>query len=307
MPHVTSATLQTLNQGLQTAFVKGVESVQDLTKELAMEVQSNHAVENYSWVKQLPVVKEFLTARAFQNTDMVSMAITNKSFEETIEVKYTDVQDDNISQYSTLMSAMGESLAYHPRSLLFKAIRAGMTTVAVDGQNFFDVDHPSFNDDGTAATFSNVTLGVANAQPWVLLDNSRSFMRPIIFQMRERPRVDMVGGAFDDRGNYIGMTIPFGTWARYNVGLFMPHLAHVSSDVLTADNVYAAMAAMQSIRKQDGSFANVSPTHILVAPQDRQEAEQIFTAALSNNGGSNTLYNAVKVVVAPELAGWTIS
>lgn len=307
MPHVTSTTLNVLKQGLNAAFAKGVESVPSIVPELTMEVKSTHAIENYSWVKQLPVVKEFLTARTFQNTDMVSMAIANKEFEETIEVRYIDVEDDNISQYSTIMSAMGETLAYHPRSLLFKALRAGTTTLAIDGQNFFDTDHPSFDDLGAASTFSNIREGADGAQPWVLLDNSRSFMRPIIFQNREAPRVDMVGGAFDERGNYIGMTIPFGTWARYNVGLFMPHLALVSSEVLSEDNVYAAMAQMQSVRKQDGSYANVSPTHIVVAPSQRQEAEQIFAAALVALGGTNTLYNSVKVVVAPELAGWTIS
>jgi phage major head subunit gpT-like protein len=302
MPHVTSATLQTLNQGLKAAFAKGVESVPPLQAELTMETQSSHGIENYSWVKQLPVVKEFLTAREFQNSEMVSMAVANKNYEETIEVKYTDIRDDNISQYSTIMSAMGESLAYHPRSLIFKAIRSGLSALGVDGVPFFSNAHPTYDETGAASTFDNVIEGVNEG--WVLLDNSRSFMRPIVFQNREAPRMDLVGGAFDDRGNFIGMSIPFGTWASYAAALFMPHLALASFQPLTADNVYGAMQAMSSIRKQDGSYANVNATHIVVSPANRQAAENLFSASLTVQGGTNTLANSLKIIVAPEMTGW---
>lgn len=128
---------------------------------LATTVPSTSSKNDYMWMAQLPMMREWVGPRIVQNISSYAYSIENKLWEQTIGVKRDDIEDDNLGILDPLARSFGEAARLHPDDLLIQLLRTGHTQLCWDGQYFFDTDHPVSPADASAGTYSNYFTGRA--------------------------------------------------------------------------------------------------------------------------------------------------
>ncbi|MGR3485489.1 MAG: Mu-like prophage major head subunit gpT family protein [Paracoccaceae bacterium] len=296
-------------QSLQVGFRRNFQEAFDATREdsafarVATTVTSGSTSTTYGWLGRAPQMREWIGARAVKDMAAHGYSIVNKDWEATVGVDRNDIEDDNLGIYAPLMREMGMSAAEHPDRLVFQLLSQGRTTVCYDGQNFFDTDHPGY--DATGATVdgggapivvSNLdSSGGANAPYWYLLDTRRA-LKPLIFQERKKP--EFVGKTDPRTSDSVFMTkeFMFGADSRSNVGFGFWQMAYASNAPLNGDNLDAAIAAMRTVRSENGSPLGIRPDLLVVGPELRADANKTVKVMLGAGGASNANYNAVEVL-----------
>ncbi|MQX38599.1 Mu-like prophage major head subunit gpT family protein [Roseospira navarrensis] len=258
---INKQNLHMVFEGYSTAFQKGFEGAPRFWDRVAMKVPSGSSSNAYGWLGQLPNVREWLGDRVVKNLRVHSYALENRTFESTIEVKRTDVEDDQYGVLAPLFGEMGHAASEHPDELVFSLLAGGFSGLCYDGKPFFAEDHPVFDAKGVAAAVSNMQTGTDPA--WFLLDCSRS-IRPMIFQERLPYKLTTLTSD-DDQNVFMRDTFLYGVRARANAGYGLWQLAFASKAPLTADNYEAARLAMRSLTGDEGRPLNVQP-NVLVAP-----------------------------------------
>lgn len=70
---------------------------------------------------------------------------------------------------------------------------------------------------------------------------------------------------------------------------------------LAENSFYAAIKAMEDMKKSNGLIANIMPTHLIVPSALRQTAEGILDKEENANGSDNLLYKRTGLIVDPRL------
>lgn len=295
---ITPASLQSLQQAFNAAFKMGLGSVKTTWEQIAMRVPSSAKTENYGWMKDLPGMREWVGQRVIHNLEAAGATLTNKSYEHTIGVDRDDIDDDRLGIYTPMFAMQGEIVAAHPDSLVWGLLPTGFATKGFDGQYYFDTDHVGYTAAGAEASWSN-TGGGAGA-PWFLMDLSRQFMKPMIFQ--ERKKAEFVAmNKPDDSNVFLEKKYLFGSDARYVAGFGFHQLAYGSKATLDAAAFNAARLALETQRRPDGAPLPVLATHLVCGPSRRAEAEAILMKEYLAAGETNTNYKAVNLIVSPWL------
>lgn len=300
MAAITPALLAALLTGFKQSFQGGLTSVEPMWQKIATRVPSTTKSNTYGWMNQIPRFSEWTGTRTLANIASSGYSITNKDYEATVQVKATDIEDDELGIYSTLFAELGRGATVFPDELIFALLAAGNTTLCYDGQFFFDVDHPVYpNTDGTgtAVTVSNSQTGAGS--PWYLLDTSK-VVKPLIFQDRKAPQLVAMTAANDEQ-KFLNNQYRYGADLRCNVGFGFWQMAYRSAATLTDSNFSAAFAAMQSFKADGGRSLNITPTLLVCGPSNRAAALTVVKAERSANGATNTNFNAVDVLVSPLL------
>ncbi len=295
---ITNATLSALAQGFNAAFLRGFGSVTPSWQQVAMEIPSTSDAENYGWMKDLPGMREWVGARVYNNLEATHAQLRNKPWEHTIAVKRDHVEDDKLGIYTNLFAIQGEIVARHPDDLVWGRLAAGFATRGFDGQYFFDTDHVSFNRAKQEVSWSN-TQGGAGA-PWFVMDLSRSFMKPLILQMRRKPqfvpRTDPKDGHVFDHNEFV-----FGADARYNAGFGFHQLAVGSKQALDADAYEDARVTLAGQFRMDGSPLGVGATHLVVGPSNEGAARELLVSERDTSGATNKWKGTAQLIVCPWL------
>jgi phage major head subunit gpT-like protein len=295
---LTPAALQSLQQGFNAAFKMGLGSVKPSWQQVAMLIPSSAKTETYGWMKDLPGMREWIGQRQILNLEAAGAQLTNKHYEHTIGVNRNDIDDDQLGIYQPVFALQGEVVAAHPDSLVWGLLPTGFAVNGFDGQYFFDTDHVGYTAAGAEASWSN-TGGGAGA-PWFLMDLSRSFMKPLIFQERKKAEFVPMNKS-DDPNVFMENKLLFGVDARYVAGFGFHQLAYGSKATLDAASFTAARLAIETQRKPDGSPSPVLATHLVCGPSRRAEAEAVLMKEFLAAGDSNTNYKAVNLIVSPWL------
>lgn len=296
--NITTTTLSALQQGFNAAFLKGFGSTQPTWSTVAMHVPSTADIENYGWMKELPGMREWVGQRVVHNLEASGAQLKNKNYEHTIGVDRNNIEDDKLGIFGPMFSMQGEIVARHPDELVWSLLPLGFAMTGFDGQFFFDTDHVGYTDKGIENSWSN-TGGGAGA-PWFLMDLSRNFMKPLIFQ--DRRKADFVSlNKSGDMNVFMDRQFLFGVDARYVAGFGFHQLAYGSKAALDAASFGAARLALETQRRPDGSPLPVTATTLVCGPSRRTEAEAILMKEFLAAGESNTNYKAVNLVVVPWL------
>jgi len=295
---ITAASLIALQQGFNAAFLQGLGAIKSTMDLVAMRVPSTADAENYGWMKELPGMREWVGQRVIHNLESSAAVLKNKSWEHTIGVKRTHIEDDKLGIYAPMLSMQGEVVGRHPDELVWGLLPNGFTTRGFDGQFFFDADHVGYTATGAETSWSN-TGGGAGA-PWFLMDLSRQYMKPLIFQERKKPQFVSLTRADSDHV-FLNDEFLYGADARYVAGFGFHQLAYGSRQALDAAAFTAARLALETQRRPDGSVIGVTPTHLVCGPSRRAEAEAILMKEYLAAGESNTNYKAVTLHVDPRL------
>lgn len=295
---ITPSSLSALQQGFNAAFLQGFGSVAPSWNQVAMRVPSSSKTENYGWMKDLPGMREWVGQRVINNLEAAGASLTNKTYEHTIGVDRDDIDDDRLGIYAPMFSMQGEIVARHPDELVWGLLPNGFTTKGFDGQYFFDSDHVGYTSAGAEAAWSNTGGGSSN--PWFLMDLSRNFMKPLIFQDRKAAEFVSLNRS-TDMNVFMEKKFLFGVDARHVAGFGFHQLAYGSKATLDAAAFAAARLALETQRRPDGSPLPVMATHLVCGAASRAAAEAILKKEYLTAGETNTNYKAVELIISPWL------
>lgn len=286
--------LNAMYNGFKTAFNNAFGGVAPMWNKVATLVPSTTKVENYGWLGQFPMLREWVGDRQVKSIAASGYQITNKKFEASVGIPRDDIDDDTYGVMTPLFASMGDAAAKHPDEIVFALLSAGFTTACFDGQYFFDSDHPV-----GAGTVSNVDLTGGGAA-WFLLDTSRP-LKPLIFQKRRDYALSAMTDAKDE-GVWMRDEYRYGVDARVNVGFGFWQMAFGSKNTLNATNFDAAIAGMMGLKSDEGRPLGIKPNLLIVGPSNRAAAKALIEAEKLANGASNTNYKAVELYVCEWLS-----
>jgi len=290
---LNASSLAILSQLVSMRFNMGLARPVTSHEFMAMEVPSAAGENLYPYFKEIGYIREWIGDREIQNLDKGDFKIPNKTFEQTHGIDRERVADDSFGFYGNVFEQTGQNVRSFPAEKCFGLLTAGFTTLGLDGQYFFDTDHPV-----GAGVVSNHMGG--SSEPWYIVDASKVF-KPIIWQPRQ---------AFDlvrmfnptDTNVFFSKQFVWGIDGRAGVG-FSPfwQLAFASKQTLDDAAVTAALTAMSVQRNDIGKPIGAIGTHFVCSPTIGETARRLFTNARLANGADNPLLGRLQVVVAPEL------
>lgn len=295
---INLSTLRGIYTSLSTAYNAQFGSVKPLYSTVAMTVPSTTAMNEYPRLDDMPGIREWIGERLVNRLSAQTYTIRNRKFEKTIAILKDQIDDDQIGIFAPIAGQMGLDAANFPDTLVWPLLAAGDSTVCYDGQYFFDTDHPGYDANGGVTSVANFASGGGPA--WYLIDDSQ-VVKPIVYQQRQPFSLTQL---FDDKDPNVFWRDEYvwGIKGRSNAGYGLWQLAYKSKATLNETNFNAARAAMQALRKRDGSVINISPKKILVPPALGPTARKLLNAELVNGGESNTLKGLVEVVEIPFLS-----
>lgn len=294
---INASTLRSVYTGLSTAFNARLEATRTLYATVAMTVPSVTAMNEYPKMDDLPGIREWVGDRLIHDLSAQTYIIRNKEFEGTIGVKRSAIEDDQLGFFTPISAQLGQDAAEFPDQLVWPLFKKGNAELCYDGQNFFDTDHPGFNEQGNEISVSNFTAGGGPA--WYLVDDTK-VVQPMVFQSRKKFKLVPMDRETDSnvfmKGQYL-----YGVDGRCNAGFGLWQLAHMSKAELTPANYKAAREAMGAIRKKNGQVININPVKLVVPPTLEAAARQVVEAQLINGGDSNIWFKTAEVVKVPQL------
>lgn len=295
---LTQAQIQALHTTLKARFNSGLALAPNHWKQIAALISSDGKSNTYAWLSQFPAFREWVGSRLHKTLSENAYSVTNRKFENTIDVQRTDIEDDNFGHYGAISESFGQSVVDLQNDLVFQALSQGFASLCYDGQFFFDTDHPVYpNEDGTgvAAVVSNMQAGVG--EPWVLLCTERA-AKPLYLQERIKPQFDAVTSAQNQTVFDLDVYSFGGRW-RGAAAYGFWQCAFGSKATLDAANFQAAYSAMMKMKGDGNRRLGITPDLLVVGPDNQAAAEALLKAQQSANGASNINYNKVKLLVSP--------
>jgi len=132
-----------LSEGVRALFFKSLESAPGNYRKLAMVLPSSQSRETYAWLSSVPGMREFVDERQPFGLREHSFTIENKTWESTIQVERTALEDEQYGQIRLRIQSLAEAAARHKEQLVFELVRDGFEARCYDGQPFFSSAHPS--------------------------------------------------------------------------------------------------------------------------------------------------------------------
>lgn len=304
----TAALIVALNRTFRNDFNVGFNKPKTFWMQLCMVVPSTGPGNVYGIMDDFNEMREWVGDRTVRTIKSTGQILTNKDYELTIGVKENDIRDDNVGIYMPRFRRLGESAARKKDSLVRDLIISGHSSLGMDGQNFFDVDHPTVNAMGAVAQYANrPTTWKADKEPWIVFDLSREY-KPFIMQEREPIRFVALDSLTDDPA-WKRKEFQYGVDCRMAVGYGQHHLAYVQQDDLTGATFEAVVDAMTGqLGGPDGkSPLGVNPTHILISPALRYRALKMFKSPGDTGTGDNAYFNTVDIIDTEWLTGHKFS
>jgi len=302
MAAITPALITALNTAYRRDFQASLANSTTLWDRVATQVPSTSAKNTYAWLSRFPAMREWIGPRVIKDMAATAYEIVNKTWESTVGISRDEINDDEHNTYGPLFQQMGADAAEQPDRVLWPMLAAGNATVGYDGQFFFDTDHPVYpNADGTGVpvSVSNITAGAGT--PWYVMATKRP-LKPLIYQSRRAPEFETKFDPSNSDHVFLNNEFLWGSSTRFNVGFGLWQLAHRSAAALNSDNLFAAIEAMMSVKRDGGSPMGVMPDLLVVPPSLEAEATKTIKVMLNDTGGSNPTFQRLDVLTVPWLA-----
>jgi len=163
---------QLLNAQLlfSTAFMEGVESIKDNVdtvwkQKTTVIPMAGHRTTVLGFLAEQPQFRLWQGEREVKDLKVAAYTISTDKYEYSYRLSRDDVKFDTFGLLAMHPKGAGRASKMFYEKLVNAAQQAGTTRTCVDGQYFYDTDHPS-GLDGTGPTFGNYrtgcTLNIAN-------------------------------------------------------------------------------------------------------------------------------------------------
>ncbi len=134
---VTQEVVRATNAAARTVFDTAFAAQDGVWKQIATLIPSVGASEEYGWIGQVPVMREWLDERQITALKSYGYTIRNKKFEATIAVSREVLEDEAQGQVRTRVESLAEAASAHYDALVFDLIRGGESQKAYDGAAFY--------------------------------------------------------------------------------------------------------------------------------------------------------------------------
>jgi len=262
--------------------------------EIADRVTSETESENYTWLRDLPGVREWVGQRQVQSLAQSDYLLTNKDWEGTVGVPRNAFNDNKTSSFDKPMEALGRSVGKDPDKKIWNLLKEGHVNICHDGVSFFNAAHPLGDSGGT---FSNSQAGGGAAWYLLALDE---VVKPLIYQVRQEP-VFVSFTDPKDNNVFLNKEYIFGVDYRAAHGYTLPELAYRSAADLDETNFDLALQAMGEAKSWEGRELEIKPTHLVCGYANRAKANALIKALVKASGATNTNAGAVDLIVSPYL------
>lgn len=302
--------INALTATINRSFNKYIETAAPTYGRFSMTIPSNAGENFYPRLAEMPGLREWVGQRVIHRLEAGGFSIRNKTFEETLGIRREDLEDDQFGVLTPAIEQLASDAAELPDKLVYDALESGTTTLCMDGQYYFDNDHQTYDENGTATAYSNLgtpQAGETAGPAWYLFCTKRP-LKPLIYQPR-RPFVVTAKTQITAGNVFSGNEFLWGVDGRCNAGLGMYQFAYRSTRPLTSAAFEDALAAMASQRRKDGSPYGIRPD-LLVVPSNLEGAgRRLLNGDLnlekapdgSYHPSTNTWKSAAELLVAPRL------
>lgn len=182
---VNKGTLDAIFTGLKTIFNNTLKAQPGSWQATAMEVPSTGAGEDYAWLSRFPKMRKWVGEKFVKVLEAGKYYKKNEPWEATIAVLRDDIEDDRLGIYNTQAMGAAES-AGELRDVIVDDLKNGaFTNTCMDGQYFYDTDHPLKNSDGVASSVSNKGTAVLSSASRALADAGYGAARTAIMKFTD--------------------------------------------------------------------------------------------------------------------------
>jgi phage major head subunit gpT-like protein len=132
---------------------------------LYTNVPSNGAYEDYSWLGDLPGVREWVGDKSLGSIKDYDYQIKNKDWYDGFSIDRNELEDQQIAAINPRIDMLAQSVANWPHELIVSLIVSGTSGKAYDGQPFFS--NRSANDNlftGGGSTLANLKTDIQEAR-----------------------------------------------------------------------------------------------------------------------------------------------
>ncbi len=292
---INPGNINALNTRINVAFNKRLEVVQPTWSRFSMEIPSSAGANFYPRLADLPALREWKGSRVVHRLSVADrMVITNRKFEGTLSITKEDLEDDQFAFLMPQVDELGQQGGELPDKLVYEKLAEGRTAtgIGMDGQMFFDTDHPGYDNTGKLVSWSNLLTIKAGetAQPWwYVFDTSRS-LKPMVYQPR-RPFAIVAKTRLTDDNVFWDDEFVWGTDGRCAAGFGWHMYAVCTNRPPTAAAFQDIISALASQCRRDGQPYGVKPT-LVVCPKSLEGAIRML------------LKSTLVPVLAPDNATW---
>lgn len=153
-PSVLAATRVAVDKKVRDAYAATPDNLL-WYKQIAAEIPSNGDGVTYYLEQMLPRLREWIGARHIRGMKRNAKTVLNAPYEGTVGISMDDIENDNLGVYSSVIEGLGRSAALWPNDLVEAAI-LDTTTTWIDGQPFFNGNHPLQLQNGADTVQSNL-------------------------------------------------------------------------------------------------------------------------------------------------------
>ncbi|MCH4024033.1 MAG: Mu-like prophage major head subunit gpT family protein [Acetobacter sp.] len=305
---INAGNIAALTTRINTSFNKYLKVGPSLYQKFSMVMPSSAGENFYPRIAEIGGLREWVGQREIERLKVDGFRIANRTFEQTIGARREDLEDDQFGVLLPAVEQLGYNASVLPDELVFDMLMKGASTKCMDGQNFFDTDHQTYNESGTAVSWSNIGTPQgteAAVAPWYLFDTTRP-LKPMIFQTRRpfniTPKTQLTSDNVFHDNEFL-----WGVDGRCAAGVGMYQLAYRSTRPLNGTSFQAALTAFAAQRRKDGAPYGIRP-NLLVVPTNLESAGRLLVNAefVPSDAGTATISNpwkgAVDLMVAPRLS-----
>lgn len=306
MAVVTVSLLNALRTGFKNSFQKGFDGAEPQYMRFCSVIPSSAAIETYGWLGQWPGFTEWIGARQHKSMSEKAYQILNKSYESSVSVPKTQIEDETLGMYGMMFEESGRATKAFPDEFMFPLLALGESTECYDGQYYFDTDHPvnaEVDGSGADASVSNMIVDAGyTGDTWYVMCTNRP-LKPLIYQDRKKPQF-VAMTKIDDESVYTENEFRYGIDLRAGKGFGFWQMAIAVKAEMTPDNLWAAIQLMKSYTADGGRKLALVPD-LIVAPSSKEKvATQMMNRAFTNDGGvavDNELKGKLDLMIASQL------
>lgn len=207
MPITKSDIANSLLPGIKGVFFEAYEQAPEpLYEQFATIVPSTLDTEQYAWIGSIPKMREFIGERQAREAKGYNFSIKNRTWEATLAVERSAVEDDQLGHIRLRAQAMAREARRHQDELCATALLNAYTdvtgdgaTTCFDGQNLVSESHPGYTTQsnyGSTTTFSADALSAGMIAMQSLVDDQG---KPLGI----RPNLLIVGPALEFRAREV--------------------------------------------------------------------------------------------------------
>lgn len=140
MSALSSARLNAVYLGFNTAFKDGLSGEATPLAEIFLDTKSTAAKEAYEWLNTIGGLTEFTGEGKFDDLSTSGYEISNREYQAGVSVKSIDITRDREGFYKPSFQMLGTRANQHKDELIGELLIGGFTNKDYTTKNFFDTD-----------------------------------------------------------------------------------------------------------------------------------------------------------------------